>query len=213
MAKNEDESKPVEEEETDEASAPEGEEASDGDDEGERERSDGEGEALDESASLALRSESDELVETGDEAEEAAAAQLGIDRYVLAGFFASGLIGAYVLGRTLQAIWVSFSNRDWFSQALPRLAGLTEDEKTSYSFVVAGIAALIIVVRVYRRPDVRTWADDVAAELSKVKGPSKKEVYNSTFIVIVASAAATLYLALLDRLWAFVTNIVYGDGS
>ena len=37
--------------------------------------------------------------------------------------------------------------------------------------------------------------------------------YNSTFIVIVASAAATLYLALLDRLWAFVTNIVYGDGS
>jgi hypothetical protein len=24
---------------------------------------------------------------------------------------------------------------------------------------------------------------------------------------------ATIYLALLDWLWAFVTNIVYGDGS
>jgi hypothetical protein len=24
---------------------------------------------------------------------------------------------------------------------------------------------------------------------------------------------STIYLALLDRLWAFITNIVYGDGS
>jgi len=31
--------------------------------------------------------------------------------------------------------------------------------------------------------------------------------------VIVASTVATLYLTLLDRLWAFVTNIVYGDAS
>ena len=43
--------------------------------------------------------------------------------------------------------------------------------------------------------------------------PNRKEVTSSTFIVIVSSAVATLYLALLDRLWAFVTNIVYGDGS
>ena len=32
-------------------------------------------------------------------------------------------------------------------------------------------------------------------------------------IVIAASTVATVYLALLDRLWAFITNIVYGDGS
>jgi preprotein translocase subunit SecE len=60
---------------------------------------------------------------------------------------------------------------------------------------------------------VRAWADEVAAELAKVVWPSRKDVTNSTFIVIVASTIATVYLALLDRLWAFITNIVYGDGS
>jgi preprotein translocase subunit SecE len=70
-----------------------------------------------------------------------------------------------------------------------------------------------MVARTYRKPEVRTWADEVAAELQKVVWPSRKEVTSSTFIVIVASTLATVYLALLDRLWAFVTNIVYGDGS
>jgi preprotein translocase subunit SecE len=46
-----------------------------------------------------------------------------------------------------------------------------------------------------------------------VKWPTKKEVYNSTVIVIAASAIATVYLALLDRLWGFITNLIYGDGS
>ncbi len=213
MAKKTDEPKPVDDEEEGEESESEGEDTdAEGEDEGQA-KSDalarvGEGEPRSPSA------ESDALVEgEGEGEEEVAAAQLGTDRYVLAGFFASGLLGAYVLGRTLQALWVSFSNRDWFNRAVPYLAARTEDEKTSYSFVIAGIAALIIIVRVYRRPEVRAWADDVASELAKVQWPTKKEVYNSTFIVIVASAAATLYLALLDRLWAFVTNIVYGDGS
>src|SRR4051812_16139740 len=39
-----------------------------------------------------------------------APAQLGVDRYVLAGFFAAGMLGAYVLGRTLQMAWAAASN-------------------------------------------------------------------------------------------------------
>jgi preprotein translocase subunit SecE len=78
---------------------------------------------------------------------------------------------------------------------------------------VGGIIALVLVLRTYRRPDIRTWTDEVASELAKVKWPTRKEVSNSTVIVIAASTVATLYLTLLDRLWAFVTNIVYGDGS
>jgi preprotein translocase subunit SecE len=35
-------------------------------------------------------------------------------------------------------------------------------------------------------------------------------VTNSTIIVIVASAFATIYLALLDYFWGFVTRLVYG---
>ena len=71
----------------------------------------------------------------------------------------------------------------------------------------------MLILRAYRRPDLRTWTDEVASELAKVKWPGRKDVQNYTVIVIAASTVATLYLALLDRFWAFVTNIVYGDGS
>jgi preprotein translocase subunit SecE len=147
------------------------------------------------------------------EAEEQAAAQLGTDRYVMAGFFAAGMLGAYVLGRAIQSAWINFANKDWFSQHLPRLAAVSDDDKGMWSIIIGGLVALFLVARTYKKPEVRTWADEVAAELQKVVWPSRKDVTNYTFIVIVASTVATVYLALLDRLWAFVTNIVYGDGS
>lgn len=151
--------------------------------------------------------------EAAEDDDAPAATQLGADRYVLAGFFAAGMIGAYVLGRALETLWINASNKDWFSQNLPRLAAVSDGDKAMYTLLIGGIAALIFVARSYKKPDVRQWADDVAAELQKVVWPSRKDVTNSTFIVIVASTVATLYLTLLDRLWAFVTNIVYGDGS
>lgn len=145
--------------------------------------------------------------------EGASPAQLGTERYVLAGFFAAGMIAAYVFGKFIHGVWVYLSNKDWFSQSLPTLAAVGDDEKTSISLVVGAVAALITVLRTYRRPDVRTWSDDVAGELAKVKWPDRKEVYNATVVVIAASAIATIYLALLDRLWGFITNLIYGDGS
>ena len=144
---------------------------------------------------------------------EQAAAQLGVDRYVLAGFFACALLAAYVLGRAIHSLWSAAANKDWFNQTLPLLAAVPDDDKSMYATIISGIVSLIVVYRAYRRPDVRTWSSDVATELAKVVWPSRKEVTNSTFIVIVASTVATVYLTLLDRLWAFVTNIVYGDAS
>jgi preprotein translocase subunit SecE len=140
-------------------------------------------------------------------------AQLGAERYVLAGFFAAGMLGAYILGKFIHGVWDYLANKDWFAQTLPRVASIGDDEKTTISLVIGGIAALILVLRTYRKPDVRTWTDDVAGELTKVKWPTKKEVYNSTVVVIAASAIATIYLAMLDRLWGFITNLIYGDGS
>jgi preprotein translocase subunit SecE len=145
--------------------------------------------------------------------EEQAAAQLGSDRYVLAGFFAAGMMGAYVIGRAIQATWISASNRDWFAQTFPRMAAVPDEDKAMYGIILGGVISLIAVYRTYKNPEVRAWSDEVAAELAKVVWPSRKDVTSSTFVVIVASTVATLYLALLDRLWAFVTNLVYGDGS
>lgn len=153
-------------------------------------------------------------VDAGDDDEdEQAAAQLGTDRYVLAGFFAAGMLGAYVLGRAIQSLWSWAGNRTWLIQRVPVIASVSDEDKGTYGILLGGLIALVVVYRAYQRSDVRAWSDGVASELAKVVWPSRKEVTNSTFIVIVASAMATVYLALLDRLWAFVTNIVYGDGS
>jgi len=151
--------------------------------------------------------------EAGEDAEVAAARQLGTDRYVMAGFFAAAILGAYVLGKAIHGIWGNLSNRDWFSRALPAVAAIADEDKATYATVFAGIVALVVTLRTYRRPDVREWTDEVASELIKVKWPTKKDVTNSTVVVIAASAVATIYLALLDRLWSFVTGIVYGTGS
>lgn len=141
------------------------------------------------------------------------AGQLGTERYVLAGFFAAGLLAAYVLGRAIESVWASLANRDWFAQALPAIAAVNHDDRATYGTILGGIIAAVVVLRLFRKPDVRAWSRDVAAELTKVKWPTKKDVSNSTIVVIAASTVATVYLALLDRLWAFITNLVYGDGS
>jgi preprotein translocase subunit SecE len=151
--------------------------------------------------------------EDGEGEEGTAAAQLGSDRYVLAGFFATGMLGAYILGKAIQGLWIFASNKSWFAENFRQLAAVSDEDKGTYGVLVGGLIALITVYRTYKTPSIRTWSDEVAAELAKCVWPTRKEVTSSTFIVIVASAAATLYLALLDRLWAFVTNIVYGDGS
>ncbi|MDC3956654.1 preprotein translocase subunit SecE [Polyangium jinanense] len=132
---------------------------------------------------------------------------------MMAGFFGAAILGAYVLGKAIHGIWSNLSNRDWFSRAVPALAAVVDEDKATYATVIAGVVAVIVTLRTYRRPDVREWTDEVASELIKVKWPTKKDVTNSTVVVIAASAVATLYLALLDRLWSFVTGIVYGTGS
>jgi preprotein translocase subunit SecE len=151
--------------------------------------------------------------EEGGEAEVSLARQLGAGRYVMAGFFAAGILGAYVLGKALHAVWADVANRDWFNRAVPVLAAVQDEDKATYATVIAALIALVVTLRTYRRPDVREWTDEVASELLKVKWPTKKDVTNSTIVVIAASAVATVYLALLDRLWSFVTGIVYGTGS
>ncbi|MGK3997327.1 preprotein translocase subunit SecE [Sorangium sp. So ce1024] len=151
--------------------------------------------------------------ETDEDEEEAAAAQLGTERYVLAGFFAGGMLLAYLLGKMVHSAWSALSHKDWFSRALPALSAVGDDDQATYGMVIGGVIALVVVLRSFRNAELRTWADEVASELAKVKWPTKKEVTNSTFVVIATTTVATLYLALLDRFWAFVTNIVYGDGS
>lgn len=161
---------------------------------------------LDPSALATTEDEGDE------EEEDGPAGQLGAQRYVTAGFFAAGLLGAFVIGKTIHGVWGNLAGRDWFATSLPALAAVEDGGRSSYGMLLGVLIAVVLVVRLYRRADVREWTDEIAGELAKVKWPNRKEVYNSTVVVIAASAIFTTYLALLDRLWAFVTNLVYGTG-
>ena len=191
-----------------------------GDDEGDEELGDdheaddeSDGESDDEDA------EDDEDGDDADEGssdaedEEVAAGQLGHQRYVVAGFFGLWLVLGYICGRAVEGLWAEAVSRNWFLQNMPQLA-MVEDEgglisRASISLVVGLLIGGAIVLRYYLKPETRTWADEVAEQLTKVKWPTRKEVGNNTVVVIVASAVITLYLTLLDRFWGFVTNLIY----
>lgn len=159
-----------------------------------------------------VTAEGDAAVE-GDVEEQHAIAQLGAQRYVIAAFIVATMLGAYVLGLTIHGIWAWASNRDFFALRLPAAAAVSDESKMTWGTIVGAVVALAYAVRQYRDPEVRTWTDDVAAELTKVKWPTKKEVTNSTIVVIAASTFAMVYLFLLDRLWGFVTGLIYGAGT
>lgn len=179
-----------------------------------------------EAASKALARRSPADLEVGDDVgalagedpeglpeEEHAVHQMGAQRYVIAAFIVATMTGAYVLGLAIHGVWAWASNRDFFALRVPALAAVADDSKLTYGTVIGAVIALAYAVKQYRDPEVRTWTDDVASELTKVKWPTKKDVTNSTIVVIAASAFAMLYLFLLDRLWGFATSLIYGAGT
>ena len=137
--------------------------------------------------------------------------QLGATRHVLAGFFAAGIAVTYVLSKVLTGTWNRLADNTWVASHAPFLSRIAEDDRPTYTMIVGGAAGIFTAFYAYRRPDIRTWTSEVAAELAKVTWPSKKEVTSSTMVVIATGAFATVFLALLDRFWSFVTNLVYGS--
>jgi preprotein translocase subunit SecE len=135
--------------------------------------------------------------------------QLGAQRYVLAAFFACGMAVTYVISKMLEGAWSRLTENAWVSNHAAFVSRLGEEERAEWSMLVGGILGIVAIVYLYRRDDVRTWTSEVASELAKVTWPSKKEVTNSTVVVILTSAFATVFLALLDRFWGFVTDLVY----
>ncbi len=139
-----------------------------------------------------------------------AAAQLGTEKYVHAAFFAGGVLLAYLTGKILAAIWNRLADWPAAVRAVPQLLRYAEDERLSVTMVVGALVGLGVVVTMFRKPDTRQWADEVATELYKVHWPERDVVTNGTIVVIVAGLFATVYIGLLDRVWSFITNLVYG---
>ena len=160
----------------------------------------------------ALAHASDTAVENAEEGDEdgEAVSTLGSERYVHAAFFVAGILAAYIASKTLVLCWNSLANWPAAVRAVPALVSYGEEQRDTVGLVAgAGVGALT-VVQAYRKETVRTWANEVAAELSKVTWPNREAVLNGTVVVVVASAIATVYVTILDRIWSFLTTLVYG---
>lgn len=138
-------------------------------------------------------------------------AQLGAGRFVHAAFFALATLAGYLSARLFTSVWNWLAEWPFAVQHLPQLLRLSEDERGSVGSVVGVAVGLITLIYLYRKPTIRTWAEEVAGELTKVTWPDRETVTNGTVIVIVASLVATVYVTLLDRLWGFATRLIYGS--
>ncbi|MFP6683191.1 MAG: preprotein translocase subunit SecE, partial [Polyangiaceae bacterium] len=161
--------------------------------------------------------EDGEWEEDDEDDDEVGAAQMGHRRYVIAGFFALWLVTAYITGKALEMAWSMFATKDWFVRSLPSLAAVPYEgelvSRASMSLVAGAVIAGMVVYRYFVKPDVRQWADEVAEELSHVKWPNRKEVNNHTIVCIASTAILTFYLSVLDRLWSFLSDIIYKFGT
>jgi len=138
------------------------------------------------------------------------ASHLGSERYVHAAFFLAGIIVAFVSSKVLALAWNSLSGWPAAVRAIPQLVSYSEEERDTMALGVGAVIGTLAVVQSYRKASVRTWAGEVAAELSKVTWPNREAVLNGTVVVVVASALGTVYIAVLDRIWGFLTTLVYG---
>jgi preprotein translocase subunit SecE len=142
--------------------------------------------------------------------EQVVPTHLGATKYVHAAFFAGGILIAYLSGKILLTIWNNLADWSVAVRLVPQLLNYAEDQRETYTMIGGALIGLLAVLQTYRREKIRRGADEVAAELSKVTWPNKETVSNGTVVVIVASAIATVYIALLDRFWGFVTTLIYG---
>jgi preprotein translocase subunit SecE len=158
---------------------------------------------------LAEASAIDTEGESLDEGEHAAAS-FGSERYVHAAFFLAGILAAFIASKSLVLGWNTLAGWPAAVRAVPQLVSFSEEQRDSYALVAGAVVGTLSIVQSYRKESVRTWANEVAAELSKVTWPTREDVLNGTLVVVVASALATVYVTLLDRIWSFLTTLVYG---
>ncbi len=130
---------------------------------------------------------------------EGAPLQLGYKRYVYAAYMAGAMLIAFLATKIGHVAWMRLG------QWKPEFGEPTDE----YLYIGAGLVGVLTAVYYWRKPESRQYANEVAEELSKVTWPSRKEVTNSTTVVIVTTLMATLFFALMDRFWGFVTDKIY----
>ena len=126
--------------------------------------------------------------------------QLGLQRFVFAAYFACAILVAFIVDKAIRVGWYRLS------QWKPVVGEPREEVAIAISAAVAIGAALWA----WKQEQVRSLIEEVATELGQVSWPSKDDVGRSTVVVVSTTVLATVFFALMDALWRFLTNLVYG---
>jgi preprotein translocase subunit SecE len=137
-------------------------------------------------------------------------AVLGASKYVHGAFLALGVLAAFLSSKILGVIWNQLAEWPAAVKMLPQLVSYPEEQRETFTLVAGALIGIVGILQLYRKESVRSFADEVARELGKVSWPSREAVINGTLVVIIASAMATVYVAILDRFLGFLTTLVYG---
>jgi preprotein translocase SecE subunit len=132
--------------------------------------------------------------------EVASPTQLGTKRFVYAGYFGGAIGMAFVVSKLFDFAWLKFQSYK------PSIGDPRED----IVMPLAGLVGLGVALYCWYRTRARELAEQVAAEMARVTWPGRTEVTNGTFVVIVTTVISTVFFALMDKFWGFVTNLVYG---
>ncbi len=198
---NKDEAAAKDAEEAEESSAPEASDEAAGSEE-ESETSDTEPVETDKLE----KAEKSEAVE--EEAEEGAATpiQLGYRRYVYAAYMAAAIAIAFLCTKFIDYGWFKAAQLkpEWF-------VTIGSEPKDEVVVILSGIIGIGVAVYYWRHKKTRTLIEEIAEELTRVTWPTRQEVTNSTTTVIIATAFATIFFALMDQFWLWVTKHVYGS--
>jgi preprotein translocase subunit SecE len=135
-----------------------------------------------------------------EEASPVAPTQMGARRFVYAAYFAAAIGVAFLTSKALDFAWVKVQSYK------PAIGEPSDEVIMPISAIVGGGTA----VYYWYRTKARQLAEEVAAEMAKVTWPSRTEVTNGTVVVIFTTVVATVFFALMDRFWGFITNLVYG---
>jgi preprotein translocase subunit SecE len=126
--------------------------------------------------------------------------QLGTKRFVYAAYFAGAIGIAFLSSKIIDFAW--YKLQTW-KPSIP-------EPKDEYVMPIAGLIGVGAAVYYWYRTRARQLAEEVATEMGKVTWPTRTEVTNGTFVVIVTTVVSTIFFALMDKFWGFLTNLVYG---
>jgi preprotein translocase subunit SecE len=132
----------------------------------------------------------------------ASPSQMGTRRFVYAGYFAGAVGIAFIMSKVFAFAWHRLQT---WKPSLP-----DPDANEAYIMVASALVGGGAAIYFWYRTRARRLADEVAKEMAEVKWPSRTEVTNGTFVVIVTTIVSTVFFALMDRFWGFLTNLVYG---